>query len=105
MLQTRSGLGAMVLEDQHVTEPFVMSEIEHPLAIGPQQLFDLMLLEVGKPAIMVGAFYQHLVRADSIHQIVQPVAAPSRRTLDAQCGELVAYRTHSPSRPVRLRTI
>src|SRR6266478_2017495 len=105
MLQARSGLGAVVLEDQHVAETFVMREIERPLTIGPQQLLDLMQLEVGQPAIMVGAFYQHLVRADSIHQIVQPVAAPSRRALDAQRGELVADRTHTPSRTVRLRAV
>ena len=57
------------------------------------------------PAIVVGAFDQHLVRADSVHQIVQPVAAPSRRALDAQRGELVADRAHPPSRTVRLRAV
>src|SRR5271157_1977561 len=56
-----------------------------------------MRFEVGHPAIVVGSFDYDLVRADSIHEVVEAVTATSQSALDPERGEFVRHGPHSPS--------
>src|ERR1700736_1325847 len=101
MLDARSGLRAMILEDDYVAKALVTLEIQYAVAIGPQHLFDLRRFKVRHTTVMLGRFDYHLVRPDPVHQIVYAFAAPSRAAFNPQCRKLVGDAADAPPRLIR----
>ena len=73
MGEAGTGLRAVILENQQIPEPLVLGEIQNPISIRPQELFDLLWLEVGDSAIVLVGLDYHFVSADSVHQVVEAV--------------------------------
>ena len=87
---------AVVLEDQDVPEPRVLLQVEHALAERPQHALDGDDRQRGQRLRVLGRLDDHLVGADAVHLVEQPLALAVERALDLQRGELVRDDPHVP---------
>ena len=77
MLQRGTGGRAVVLEDENVAEPKILSEIDHAVAIGPQHVLDLLSRKIGEAFDMAGGFDDDFMGAHAVHAV-------ARRAVEAQ---------------------
>ena len=64
-------------------------QIEDALAIGGEHLLNMIDREIGEILIVPGALDHHLVRANPVHLVVEPLAAAIQRALDLERGASV----------------
>ena len=72
-------------------------EIHGALAVGVQDLLDVLDRQVGEVLVVLRRLDHDLVGADPVHLVVQPLAPPVERALDLERGELVGYHAHGPA--------
>ena len=92
---------AVILEDQDVAESFVVLQIEHAVAIGPQNVFDGAFRESGQSGRVIRRFDDHFMRADAVHFVEEAFAFAVEIAFDAQSGKFVGHDAHRPARSVR----
>jgi len=83
MIQRRTRRGAVVLEHDDVAETAILTQILHPFARGPQHLLDRFVTHVGEHVEVARRLDNHLVRADAVHLVENPLALTIERAFDA----------------------
>src|SRR5215472_9528630 len=91
----------MVFEDQHVAEALVVFEIEHAVAISPQDVFDGLLWKLSERGLVLRRFNDHFVGADAVHLVEKAFAFAVEFAFDAKGREAVRHHTDIPSRGIR----
>src|SRR5208337_4244926 len=92
-----TGLCAVILENQQIPEALVLGEIQNPISIRPQELFDLLWLEVGNSVIVLLALDYHFVSANSVHQVVEAITSTPHRPLNLERRKLIGHHAYVPS--------
>ena len=91
---------SMVLKDEHILETLISSQIDDPLTIGPQDIFNRFERQRGKGPGMLGRFDDHFVGADPVHLVVNPFAFSGQVSFDAKGREFVRDDPKAPARGV-----
>src|ERR1700722_7108949 len=91
----------MILENQDVAKPFVVLEIEHAVAVSPENVLDGALRQGSQSRGVIGRFHDNLVRADAIHLVKEAFTFAVEIALDAECGEFIGHDANGPSGGVR----
>ncbi len=92
--------GADVLEEHAVDQPVVLLEVDQAIAVGPEDLADVLLGQGGHALVVLGALDDDLVGADAGHHVVDAVAPLVEAPLDLQRGEPVGDDADPPARSV-----
>ena len=92
--------GSDVLEQHAVDQPVVLLEVDQAIAVGPEDLADVLLGQGGHALVMLGALDDDLVGADAGHHVVDAVAPLVEAPLDLQRGEAVGHHADPPARSV-----
>ncbi len=103
VLQAGAGGGADVLEEHAVDQPRVLLQVDQAVAVGPEDLADIVLGEAGHADVVARALDDDLVGADARHLVVDPLAPLVQVPLDLQGGELVGHDPDAPAGPVGAR--
>src|SRR5580698_3085277 len=96
-----AGSFAMIFEDQNVAEPLVIFEIEHAVAISPEDVFDGPLRERSQSRHVVGRFHNDFMRADAVHLVKEAFAFSVEIAFNTQRWEFVRHHTNRPACCVR----
>src|SRR5215467_12268494 len=100
MLDRSSRGFAVILENQNIAEPFVILQVEHSVAVRPEDVFKRSLGKRCHGRRMIRRLDNHLVRADAVHLVKKPFAFLVEIALDAKCWKLVGNDTDGPTRGV-----
>jgi hypothetical protein len=98
VLYCRTSRGAVVLENDDGAKALVSFQVLNPLAACPERFLDGRLAQRGERLLVPGRFDDHLVRADAVHLVENPLALPIERPFHTQHGNPVR---HDPQRPAR----
>ena len=98
MLQRCAGRPARVLEDEDVSKPRILLEVQDAVVERPQDVLDPPLAHAGEGLAVLGRLDDDLVGADAVHLVVHAVALAVQIALDLERRELVR---HHPQLPVR----
>jgi len=96
----RASLEALVLEDQDILEAVIAAQVLHALAIGAQDVPDLVFAQVCQLQAVFGRLDDDLVRADAAHHVEDADSLPHQLALDAEHRVLVGQHAHPPARRV-----
>jgi hypothetical protein len=96
---------AVVLEDEDVAEPPILPQVEHTLAISPEDPLNRHGRQRGQGRVVLGRLDDHLVGADAVHLVEQALALSVEPTFHLQRRELVRHHTHVPPGTVRRRAV
>jgi hypothetical protein len=97
MLDGSAGGFTVILEDEDVAEALVVFEVEHAIAVGPEDVFDSARLERGESGHVVGSFDNDFMRADAVHFVEQAFAFAIEIAFDAESGEPIGNDTDVPA--------
>jgi hypothetical protein len=76
-------------------------QVEHALAVRHQHLAQVLDRQIGHVLVVARRLDHDFVRADAVHLVVQPLAAPIELAFDLQRRELVRHHAHVPAGRVR----
>ena len=79
----RAGFFAVVPEDQHIVHVLITFQIDDARHVSPEYVRDFMNFEFVEAAVVAGCLDDDLVCAHAVHQIVEPLGAPSQVTFDS----------------------
>src|SRR5271157_1601315 len=91
---------AMIFKDENIAHAFILLQISNTRHVCTENLHDLSPFQLMQVAIMSGSLHYNLVRADAVHQVVDPFPPPSEVTFDPQLWVGVRHHPHRPSRSV-----
>src|SRR5712675_2639643 len=100
MLEGRTGSFAMVLENENVAEPLVVLQIQHAVAISPQNIFDGARRQAGQRGHVVRRFHDYFVRADAIHFVEKSFAFAIQIAFNSKRRKTVGDDTNVPARSI-----
>src|SRR5580693_21674 len=86
----------MILENQDITKPLVILEIEHAIAVGPEDVLDSSIRQGSQSCQMVGSFDDHFVGADAVHFVEEAFAFAIEIAFDAKSRKFVGHYAHRP---------
>src|SRR5882762_8475560 len=105
VLHRRARAFSVILENQHVAEPLVVLQIQHPVAIRPQYILQRALRQRSQRRRVIRRFDDHFMRADSVHLVEQPLALFIEFAFDPQRRKFVWHHSNGPSRSVRTTAV
>src|SRR5271165_6234225 len=88
---------AVILENQDVAEALIVLEVQHAVAIGPEDVFQRAFGESGQCRGVIGRFDDHLVSAYAIHFVEKTLAFAVQLAFDAQRGKFVGHHADAPA--------
>ena len=97
VLERGAGGLAEVLEHHHVAEATVLGQVADPVTEGAEGEQHVVRRQVRETVLVVGALYDHLVGADAVHAIVEPLALLVQVALDDQGRVLVGHHPQLPA--------
>src|SRR5260370_38030657 len=97
MLEGSAGGFAVIFENEDVAEALVVFQVEHAVAVGPQNVFRSAGRERGERGHVVWRLDDHFVRADAVHFVTEAFAFAVEIALDAQRGEADRYDANAPA--------
>src|SRR5580704_1370509 len=100
VLERGAGRLAVILEQQDVAEAAIVLQVEHAIAVGPENLFDRFLAQVRERLHVVRRFDDHFVRAHAVHAIEQAFALAIKATFNSQSRKLIRDNAQRPARRV-----
>src|ERR1700733_6772683 len=100
MFDSGPGRLAVIFEKQNVAEAPIVFQIEHAVAISPQNFFHAFFVDQRERLLVIGRFDDHFVRAHSVHTIEKAFAFAVQSSFDPQRRKLVGHHSHRPSRSV-----
>ena len=97
MLHRRARRFSMILEDQYIPKALVVLQIQHAVAIGPQNVFQRTFRQRSQRRRVVRRFDNHFMRADPVHLVEQSFAFLVQVAFDSQRGKFVRYHANRPA--------
>src|SRR5271157_2184687 len=95
-----AGSFAMILKDKNISHALILLQISNTRYVRAENLHDLSRFQLMQTAIMSGSLHYDLVRADAVHQVVEPFPPPPEVAFDSQLRVGVRHHPHRPSRSV-----
>src|SRR6266436_687249 len=105
MLEGSAGGFAVIFEDEHVAEALVVFQVEHAVAVGPQNILDGARRERGEGGHVVGRFDNDFVSADAVHFIEEAFAFAVEIAFNDERGEAIGNDANVPAGGVGAATI
>ncbi|MEZ5351126.1 MAG: hypothetical protein R2762_00690 [Bryobacteraceae bacterium] len=105
VLERGAGRLAVILEQDHVPQPVVFFEIEDPVPVCPEDLFDLLFRQRRQGLFVIGGFDDHLMNTDPVHAVVQAFARALQVAFHSQRWELVRHHSQRPAGRVRCAAV
>src|SRR5262245_10973069 len=96
VFQTGAGCFAVILENQNVPKAPVSLKIVDTISKCPPDLLNLLFVHLRQREIMFGRFDDDLMRADSVHLVVDAVTLAAQIAFDSKNGELIRNHTNRP---------
>src|SRR5713101_4034880 len=100
MLQRGASRFAVILEDQDVAEALVVLQVEHAVAIRPEDILHGPLGKRGERSGVIRRLDDHLVRPDSVHLVEGPFAFSVQVSFNSQRGIFVRHNADGPPRGI-----
>ena len=98
MLQRSAGGLAVIFENQDVAEALVVFQVEHAVAVRPQNVFDSAFsARLRERRGVIRRFDDHFVRADAIHLVEQAFAFAIEVAFDAQRRKFIRHDANATS--------
>ena len=105
MLQGGSCGIAMIFENERVAKPLIVLQVQHAIAIGPQNVLNRAVRQGGESALVIGGLNDHFVRAHAIHAVKQAIALAVEVAFDAQRGKFIGNYTNGPTGRIRASAV
>src|SRR5712664_3715481 len=105
MLEGSAGGFAVIFEDEHVAEALVVFQVEHAVAVGPQNILDGARRERGEGGHVVGRFDNDFVSADAVHLIEEAFAFAVEIAFNDERGEAIGNDANVPAGSIGAATI
>src|SRR6266404_2671866 len=97
MLEGSPGGFAVVFEDEDVAKALVVFQVEHAIAISPQNVFRSAGRESGERRHVVWRLDDNFVGADAVHFVKKAFAFAVEIALDAKRGEAIRDDANAPA--------
>ena len=97
VFQGRAGGLAMILVEQDIAKTAVVFQVQHAVAIGPENFLHAFFADGRQAEVVVGRFNNHFVRADPVHAIEQAVTFAIEPAFDSQRRKFVRHHPETPS--------
>src|SRR5262249_30392000 len=98
MLESRPGLGALVLINKNVSKSSVVSKVGNASTISPKNCFKLTFAQQGHIGYMIRAFNDDLVHTDATTDLVVLISRLKSTAIWHECGIFVCHHADSPAR-------
>src|ERR1700678_2852663 len=89
---------AMILVEKNVAKAAIVFQVEHAIAIGPEDFFHAFFADRGEGEVVIGSLDDHFVRAHAVHAVEQAIAFAIEPPFDAESGEFVGNYAKRPAR-------
>src|ERR1700746_2358706 len=96
---------AMIFEEQNVAKAAVVFQVEHAVAVGPENFFHRFLAQVRERLHVIRRFDDYLVCADAVHAIEQAFAFAIQAPFNSQSRKFIRDNSTRPSRRVLARAV
>src|ERR1017187_822364 len=103
MAELLAGILAVVLEEADVLDARIALQVEDALGGDAEEVRDFVIAGAPKVSVVVGVFYQHFMRADGVHAVINAVTAAVGFALDAVERSGMDDRTRGPGSARRVR--
>src|SRR5580704_9647874 len=100
MLERGAGRLAVILEQQDVAEAAIVLQVEHAIAVSPENFLHRFLAQVRERLHVVGRFDDHFVRAHAVHAIEQAFALAIEAPFNSQSRKFIWHNAEGPARGV-----
>src|SRR5579859_1353479 len=88
---------SVIFEDEYVAEALVVLEVEHAVAVTPEDVFHRALAERGQRGGVIGRLDDHFVRADAVHLVEKTFALAPEIAFDAKRRKFIGNHAHAPA--------
>src|SRR5260370_40312181 len=96
MPEGSAGGFAVIFENEDVAEALVVFQVEHAVAVGPQNVFRSAGRERGERGHVVWRLDDHFVRADAVHFVKEAFAFAGEIALYAKRGGAIRGDANAP---------
>ena len=103
MLEARTGLRTVILEDDHRAEALIALQVDDPIPTRAYDVLDRAGRQGREVAVVIRRLDEQLVGPDAVHEVVEALAAAFEVPFDAQRRELVRNDAYTPARRVGRR--
>jgi hypothetical protein len=100
VLERGAGRFAVIFEQENVAESAVVLQIQHAIAIGPENFLDGFLGHAGQREVVIRRFDDYFVRADAVHAVEKSIAFAIQAAFDAQRRKFIGHYAERPTRRV-----
>src|ERR1700674_1471629 len=105
VLEGSAGGFAVIFEDEDIAEALVVFEVEHAVAVSPQNIFDGARGKRSEGGHVVGRFDDYLVGADAVHFVEEAFAFTVEIAFDDERGEAIGDDANIPAGRVGAATV
>src|SRR3954471_3836110 len=91
---------AVILEDEHVLETLVALQINDAVAKSVERIFNALLRHGGERELVLRSFDDDLMRADSVHAVINALGLTVKISFDTQRGIFIRHHAHRPARRI-----
>src|SRR5262245_36738758 len=98
VLESRPGLGALVLINKDVSKSSVASKVRNASTIGPKDCFKLTFAQQGHISYMIRAFNNDFVHTDTTTDLVVPTSSLKSTAIWHEGGIFVRDNADGPVR-------
>jgi len=95
----------MILKDQDVPETDILFQVQHSVAISPEDVFDLLPRQIGQAVLVVRRFDDDFVGADAVHAVVEAKTFTPQVAFHLKSGKFVGDHADGPIGRIRLRCL
>src|SRR5438105_15343119 len=103
VLKRRASGLAVVLKNQNVLKAPVFLQVENPVAISPEHIFDPLGRKRSQSRVVIACFDNDFMRADAVHLVKHPLGLAIEITFNSESGKFIGNYAHGPSLSIALR--
>ena len=97
VLDRRAGSRPDIFEEHAIDEAAILLQVHQAVAIGPKDLADILLAQVGQGHFMKRTLDDHLMGADAVHFVVDALAALVEVAFDLQGRKFIGNHADAPA--------
>src|ERR1700721_1239142 len=105
VLERSTGRLAVIFEEQDVAEAAIVFQIEHPIAVRPENFLPRFFAQVRERLHVIRRFDDHFVRAHAVHAIEQAFALAIEAPFNSQSRKFIRDNAQRPARRVLSCTV
>src|ERR1700757_879352 len=94
MLYRGSRSFTVVLENQHIAETLVILQVQHPVTVGPKDIFNSLLGQLRQRGLVLRRLDDDFMRADAVHLVEQAFSFAVEFPFDSQRGKAIRHHAN-----------